>query len=84
MPLLRCSFVSEMFADLFIPFCVDAFGTRSTAHSKLPTLHPSRPPCLCACSACSAWWLCARRERILLMYLIVYSRDAASREVPRR
>jgi hypothetical protein len=26
MPLLRCSFVSEMFADLFIPFCVDAFG----------------------------------------------------------
>ena len=26
MPFLKCSFVSEMFADLFIPLCVDAFG----------------------------------------------------------
>jgi len=26
MPLLKCTFVSEMFADLFIPLCVDAFG----------------------------------------------------------
>lgn len=26
MPLLRCTFVSEMFADLFIPLCVDAVG----------------------------------------------------------
>ena len=25
-PLLKCSFVSEMFADLFVPLCVDAFG----------------------------------------------------------
>eukprot|EP01043_Picozoa_sp_COSAG02_P017425 COSAG02_NODE_790_length_17186_cov_791.824603_6_plen_175_part_00 len=25
-PFLKCSFVSEMFADLFIPLCVDAFG----------------------------------------------------------
>ena len=26
MPFLKCSFVSEMFADLFVPLCVDAFG----------------------------------------------------------
>jgi ABC-type phosphate transport system permease subunit len=26
MPFLKCSFVSEMFADLFIPLCVDVFG----------------------------------------------------------
>merc|ERR1719231_1992602 len=26
MPFLKCSFVSEMFADLFIPLCVDAVG----------------------------------------------------------
>ena len=26
LPLLKCTFVSEMFADLFIPLCVDAFG----------------------------------------------------------
>eukprot|EP01043_Picozoa_sp_COSAG02_P054726 COSAG02_NODE_6242_length_3704_cov_23.033564_4_plen_347_part_00 len=25
-PLLKCAFVSEMFADLFVPLCVDAFG----------------------------------------------------------
>lgn len=26
MPFLKCSFVSEIFADLFVPLCVDAFG----------------------------------------------------------
>ena len=42
MPLLKCTFVSEMFADLFIPLCVDAFGGFSLIGAANVSIHP--PP----------------------------------------